>query len=188
MGRRLCCSAMAGGAALSAPALCFLSSPPPAQSSDCFRHAQLRLLSPSLCKKQETKETPLPSASYEKWGGDLSHAVMGCQRQFSVGLEYLSGSEPGSGPAFPADQSLMASQCGHLGLGNRASAETPKVLGVGMGESRMGTSRWRLSFQLEASGANCSTFSFDRGDDLSGNMWAHLEVPTLQQLNREPAL
>lgn len=74
-----CCSAMVGGAALSAPALCSLSSPPPAQSSDCFRHARLWLLSPSPCKKQETEETPLPSASCEKWGGDLSHAVRGCQ-------------------------------------------------------------------------------------------------------------
>lgn len=38
----------------------------------------------------------------------------------------------------------LATQCGHPGLGSRASAETPKVLEVGKGESRSGTSRWGL--------------------------------------------
>lgn len=36
----------------------------------------------------------------------------------------------------------------------------------------MGTSRCGLSVKLEASGAKCSAFSFDWGDDLSGNMRA----------------
>lgn len=51
-------------------------------------------------------------------------------------------------------------------------AGMPKGLGVRRGESRMGTSRCGLSVKLEASGAKCSAFSFDWGDDLSGNMRA----------------
>lgn len=165
-------SAIVGNAVLSALALCSLSSPPTVQSSDCFRHAQLWPLSPSPCKKHETKETPLPSASDERWGGDLSHSILGFQWYFSMRLEYLSGSDPGNGFLLPADCSLVATLCGHLGLRNRP-AETPKDLGVmnQTGESRMGISRWGLSVQPEASGANCSAL-FARGNGLSGNMWA----------------
>lgn len=55
-----------------------------------------------------------------------------------MGLEYLSGCDPGNGFLLPADCSRVATLCGRLGVGNRASAETPKDLGGGDGEEQNG--------------------------------------------------
>lgn len=149
------------------PGSLFLSSPPPAQSSDCFRHAQLWLASPSPCKKQETEGTPLPCdrvRNREETFPMLYWVVSGRSL-----WDWRTSLAPNQAAGLHCQ---LATQCGHPGLGNRASAETPKVLEVGKGESRTGTSRWGLSVKPEASGANCSAFSFDTGDDLCGNTWA----------------
>lgn len=96
-----------------------------------------------------------------------------CGTGLSVAFLYGAGVSLWLRPRFllPADHSLVATLCSRLGVGNRASAETLKDLGVGLGESRMGTSRSELSVQLEASGANCSAL-IAMGDGLSGKMWA----------------
>lgn len=137
-------AAIVGSAVLSALRLCSLSSPPTTQSSDCAAALTALAAQPlPLQKTRDPKKTPL---LHPRRGGEeaRSHAVLAFQPYFAAGLQYLPGSHPDNWFLLPAGRSLVATLCGRLGVGNRASPECRGAFGVGMGESSRVVARWWL--------------------------------------------
>lgn len=147
-------AAIVGSAVLSALRLCSLSSPPTTQSSDCAAALAALAAQPlPLQKTRDPKKTPLP---HPRRGGEeaRSHAVLAFKPYFAAGLQYLPGSYPDNWLLLPAGRSLVATLCGRLGVGHKASPERRGAFGVGMGESSGVVARWWLWVHAEAWGGS----------------------------------
>lgn len=169
-------AAIVGSAVLSALRLCSLSSPPTTQSSDCAAALAALAAQPlPLQKTRDPKKTPLP---HPRRGGEeaRSHAVLAFQPYFAAGLQYLPGSYPDNWFLLPAGRSLVATLCGRLGVGHKASPERRGAFGVGMGESSGVVARWWLWVHAEAWGARCSAL-FEGGDAPLGRCGPYPEMP-----------